>query len=269
MLISKTTNHCRTAIRNTQRLVPEPFNLAPITDLIDTLVSFTHILKSELPKSSPDCFPTSRPHSLGLTSPPPVTTPTTITTTAAINTPSPNRPTLSPPQFPPQPPETPCHKAYFSLLPCRALTLSSLILLLDIYSCPENLRDGPGPSGLDAPMAYKSADELTMQARAVTGLQETALAARDLALEILDCSLLPGAVDRVSSLCLDALYGAMATLHWLWKEGGDAGVREQMEDIQRCMGRLAWRWKVAGEYVELLHYHNVTTVMAWKGIGPS
>jgi hypothetical protein len=137
-----------------------------------------------------------------------------------------------------------------------------LILLLDVYSCPENQLDGPGPLGMDSTTA-RSEDEMVMQSRAVTGLRETASATRDLALEVLDAAMLPSGVERVSPLCLDAFYGGMATLHWLWKEGGDPQVQEEMEDIRRCMGRLSWRWKVAEEYVGMLHYHDVTTVMAW------
>ncbi|KAK4454766.1 hypothetical protein QBC34DRAFT_392562 [Podospora aff. communis PSN243] len=281
MLVSKTTTHTRSTIRNHQQRKPAPFCLETVTSLLETLVSFTHTLRSELPKANTDttCYPTSRPHSLGLTSPPPAPTPSmqavpipfpwTPSTIIANDSPNPsttntNAASTSTSTLADPPQSCPL---YFSLLPSRSLTLSAIILLLDIYSCPENLLDGPGPLGSDSHYA-RSPDEITMQSRAVTGLRETAQATRDLALEVLDAAMLPSGIERVSPLCLDAFYGGMATLHWLWKEGGDEEVQKEMEDIRRCMGRLGWRWKVAGEYVGMLRYHDVTTVMAWKGIGP-
>ncbi|KAK0656550.1 hypothetical protein B0T16DRAFT_452108 [Cercophora newfieldiana] len=299
MLVSKTMTHCRKTVRNHQRNVPDPFSLDDVTSLLDTLVSFSHTLRSELPKARRDatCFPTPRPHSLGLTSPPITSAPTPTNfpfntqfnndddippsrrdpfpfgTSTLKGLPTATATTNSPPSSlspnsnsNPPPPQTPC-LAYFSLLPARALTLSSLILLLDIYSCPENLHDGPGPLGSSS-MTPASPQQNEMQSRAVSGLRETALATRDFALEILDAAMLPSGVECVSPLVLDALYGAMATLHWLWKEGGDGQTQRDMEDIRRCMARLGERWRVAGKYVDMLHYHDVTAVMAWKGIAP-
>jgi hypothetical protein len=271
MLVSKTTLHTRTTIRNHQQHKPASFCLDAVTSLIDTLVSFSHTLRSQLPKANTDttCYPTSRPHSLGLsvpaaTAPFPWTT-TTVTANDSANASTTTSTTSTSTSTPSDPPQS-C-PLYFSILPSRSLTLSSIILLLDIYSCPENLLDGPGPLGSDSHYA-RSPDEITMQSRAVTGLRETAQATRDLALEVLDAAMLPSGIERVSPLCLDAFYGGMATLHWLWKEGGDEEIQKEMEDIRRCMERLGWRWKVAGEYVGMLRYHDVTTVMAWKGIGP-
>ncbi|KAK0632990.1 hypothetical protein B0T14DRAFT_598344 [Immersiella caudata] len=268
MLVSKIVTHTRTTIRNHQQHNAANFCLDSVTSLIEILVSFSHTLRSELPKANSDttCYPTSRPHSLGLTSPPPPSTaPFPWTATTIIANDSPNPSTFTPSTT--SSTSTSSCPLYFSLLPSRSLTLSALVLLLDIYSCPENLLDGPGPLGSDSHYA-RSPDEITMQSRAVTGLRETAQATRDLALEVLDAAMLPSGIERVSPLCLDAFYGAMATLHWLWKEGGDEEVKKEMEDTRRCMVRLGWKWKVAGEYLEMLRYHDVTTVMAWKGIAP-
>jgi len=105
-----------------------------------------------------------------------------------------------------------------------------------------------------------------MQSRAVSNLHETSLAARDLALELLEASMLPQTLERVSPLCLDALYGAMATLHWLYKEGGDEGVKSELGDVGRCISRLGERWKLAEEYLALVHFHDLNSLLAIRGV---
>ncbi|KAK0630123.1 hypothetical protein B0T17DRAFT_589721 [Bombardia bombarda] len=153
---------------------------------------------------------------------------------------------------------------YFARLVPRCLTHSAMILLFDVYSCPENLHDGPGPNGIDSG-GPKTPDELTMQMRAISGLRALALQVRDLSVDLLEAVMLPAEQRRVSPLCLDSVYGAMATLHWLWKEGGDAELLAGLEDVRRSMARLAMRWRLAREYVDMMDYHDVTAVVAWRG----
>jgi len=107
-----------------------------------------------------------------------------------------------------------------------------------------------------------------MQLRAVSGLRETSLLIRDLGLELLEAAMLPQAQERVSCLCLDALYGAVATLHWLYKEAGDDETHAALCDVARCLARVGMRWKLADEYLGMVHHHNVTTAMALKGVTP-
>ncbi|KAK3362698.1 hypothetical protein B0T25DRAFT_586894 [Lasiosphaeria hispida] len=228
MLISQTTTHCRTTVRNNLRNTASPFDITSVQSLIDTLISFGRIAQND--QTSP-CTPP---------------TPASTTTAASTTTPE---------------------DLYFALLAPRCLALSALIQVLDVYSCPENLRDGPGPGGIDAPNP-KTADELAMQVRAISGLRDASMAVRDLSLEMLEAVMLPAGQRRLSPLCLDALYAAMATLHWLWKEGGDAVVGEALEDVRRAIGRLAMRWRLANEYIDMVHHHDVTTIMAWKGVSP-
>lgn len=103
-----------------------------------------------------------------------------------------------------------------------------------------------------------------MQSTAVDGLRSCSLAMRDISLEILEAVMLPTEQRRVSPLCLDALYCAMASLHWLWKESGCEEVRTALEDVKNCLSRLAMRWRLGGEYVGMIHYHDVTMSMALR-----
>ncbi|KAH8899364.1 hypothetical protein GQ53DRAFT_836418 [Thozetella sp. PMI_491] len=149
------------------------------------------------------------------------------------------------------------------LLSCRMLSMSALILMLDIYSCPENLRDGPTPNSFDT--GPKSEGELEMQVRAVTGLRDVSLRVRDLGVDhLLEDLVLPASLRRASPLCLDALYGSMATLRWLWKESGEESIHVALNDIKQCLVRLSMRWMLAQEYLGMEQHHDITTAMAWR-----
>ncbi|KAJ9149696.1 hypothetical protein NKR19_g5535, partial [Coniochaeta hoffmannii] len=145
------------------------------------------------------------------------------------------------------------------------LALSSLILLYDLYCCPEDLlTSGPGTSS-DLP---KTPASLQMQVRAVSGIRSAALSVRDAGVELLlEFAVLPGNLARVSPLVLDALYAAMATLHWLWKEGGEEGVGRALGDVKRVLARVDMRWRLARDYLGLERYHDVTTAMEWRARG--
>ncbi|KAK3336626.1 hypothetical protein B0T19DRAFT_44974 [Cercophora scortea] len=152
---------------------------------------------------------------------------------------------------------------YLASLTPRFLTFSAQILLMDLYCCPENQLDGPGPTGTSHTRP-QTPDERAMQSRAVDSIRSAALQVRDLGLEVLEIVLPPAELRRVSPLLLDALYAALATLHWLWKEGGDPAVEQALEDLKKVLSRLAMRWSVATEYLDMIHHHDVTSVMAWR-----
>ena len=121
-------------------------------------------------------------------------------------------------------------------------------------------------------------------------------------MELLDAVMLPQDLKKVSPLCLDALYSGLATLRWLWKEGGDdggtgvgngygngtglsaegspgdyggtgggggggggVGVVQAAEDVGRCLSRLSSRWRLAEEYLGVAGFHDVDVAMAWTG----
>ncbi|KAK3394387.1 hypothetical protein B0H63DRAFT_460785 [Podospora didyma] len=232
MLISAVTNHCRTSIALYRRGTPKPLNLGEVQGLIETLSSFGTILQTELTTT------TSPSSGLGSAGPTP---------SSGGGGGGGGESNIAP----------------LSLLAPRCLVSSALVMLLDAYACPESLRDGCGPGGLDHPGAT-SPDELVMQSTAVSGLRDVSLAVRDLCLDVLEATMLPPAQRSVSPLCLDALYGAMASLHWLWKEGGDPGIKDALEDVKRCMSHLGMRWRLAGEYTDMVKHHDVTTLMAWR-----
>ncbi|KAK3945368.1 hypothetical protein QBC46DRAFT_372049 [Diplogelasinospora grovesii] len=224
LLISRVTRHCTSSIRNHLSGNKHPFNLSDVTALLNDVTSFIALLDTQLSHSHDHIF--------------------------------------------------------FGLLAPRCLTFSALVMLLDIYSCPENLRDGPaagagsGPGQCgggdydmllaDGHFGGKSADELTMQVTAVNGLKEASLRIRDLSIDLLDAVVLPAEQKRTSPLCLDSLYCAMATLHWLWKEAGDPDIQSALEDVKRCLSRLAMRWRLAREYLGLEQHHDNTTAMTWR-----
>ncbi|OIW23979.1 hypothetical protein CONLIGDRAFT_120365 [Coniochaeta ligniaria NRRL 30616] len=76
--------------------------------------------------------------------------------------------------------------------------------------------------------------------------------------------MLPSNLEKVGPLVLDSLYAAMATLHWLWKEGGEDSVAVALEDVKRTLARLDMRWRLARDYLGLERWHDVTTVMEWR-----
>jgi hypothetical protein len=161
--------------------------------------------------------------------------------------------------------------SYFSLVPAHSLALSATILLLDAYSCPENIRDGPcgsahgaGHGGFDS--VAKTAEELAMQERSIEGLQSTSRMIRDAGLQMLENVMLPAELRKASPLCLDALYTAMATLHWFWKESGDAEIKMALEDVKRCLSSLGMRWRVATEYLGIERYHDTELSGQWRAV---
>jgi virulence-associated protein VapD len=56
----------------------------------------------------------------------------------------------------------------------------------------------------------------------------------------------------------------MATLHWLWKEGGEREIKDALEDVKKVLARLDMRWRLARDYLGMEKYHDVTTAMQWR-----
>lgn len=69
-------------------------------------------------------------------------------------------------------------------------------------------------------------------------------------------------VDMVSPLCLDALYCGMSTFQWLWKENGDPEMKEGLDITKRCLERIAKRWGLAREYLEVVKMQDVEAMQA-------
>ncbi len=132
----------------------------------------------------------------------------------------------------------------------RSLVWSGIVMLLDTYSCPENMRDlDTGGSA----QVFKTAEELAMQAQSIDGLTKVSQRVRHFALEI--CH--DDDVARVSPLVLDSLYGSMSVFHWLWKEGGNTEIERGLDDTQRALAHLTARWRVAGEYLAFERYGSL------------
>ncbi|KAK4201819.1 hypothetical protein QBC40DRAFT_252741 [Triangularia verruculosa] len=177
-------------------------------------------------------------------------------------------------QSPLSPPHPPCSlttttttttpQPTISLLPPLCVTLSTLLLLFDTYSTPENQHLGPSPiPGTEAP-PLQSPDHIAFARQSMLGLRSTSLKIREVSLELLDLLVLPSQEKKLSPLCLDSLYASMATLHWLWKESGDDGIREALEDVRRCISRTSMRWRVSREYLEIIKKQDVSFAMAFR-----
>lgn len=170
--------------------------------------------------------------------------------------------------------------AFFTLCPSRCLVWSTIIMVLDLYSCPESMRPGAGMGTEDG----RRPDELAMQVEAIKGLTTTSERIQAFAVEFLgvsdspatspDVSMAggadgggPGGVDRSSPLCFDAIYCALATFHWYWKESGQPEMRQGLEQTRAVLIRMAPRWRLAGEYLDMERHHDVMGIAAERADG--
>jgi hypothetical protein len=241
--------------------------MAEVTTLIDDLDTFSSIISSELaaagasptPPPNANNSPFDNNHASSREHPYTYPTPfvSQLGTPANTNT---SQSSHSPNSHSPPTHQSP-QSQIPSLLPPHFLTFSSLILVYDLYCCPEDLLTGGPGSGGETP---KTASSLAIQGRAVAGIRSTALAVRDAGVELLEFVMLPANLEKVGPLVLDALYAAMATLHWLWKEGGEEGIGAALEDVKRVLARLDMRWRLARDYLGLERYHDVTTIMEMR-----
>ncbi|KAM7202393.1 hypothetical protein V8F33_002801 [Rhypophila sp. PSN 637] len=233
ILISNILTHCRdriTMFRKGQVDSSDPDQaIGRVQSLLDTINTYTEITSSELQSAS-----------------------------AAHNSNSGSSPDSSSSQ-------NPAKYSYFARLTPRCLATSAAILLYDAYACPENLCDGPSPLGSDS-FPPKQPSQLQMQVTAVNGLRTSSLAMRELSLEMLDNVMLPSEQQKISPLCLDSLYCAVASLHWLFKEGGEKGIGEALGDVRTCMGRLGMRWSLGRVYGDVMGFHDVTVSMALRSL---
>ncbi|KAK7738076.1 hypothetical protein SLS63_002409 [Diaporthe eres] len=170
--------------------------------------------------------------------------------------------------------------AYFALSPSRCLVWSTIIMVMDLYSCPEHMRPGAGIGNEDG----RSAEELAMQVEAIKGLTTTSERIKVFAGELLGMSCSPAAspdvsmagvedgggadvVGRLSPLCFDAIYCALATFLWHWKENGQPEMRQGMEQSRAALVGMAPRWRLAGEYLDIERYHDVMGIVTDRAEG--
>ncbi|KAI3395728.1 hypothetical protein diail_951 [Diaporthe ilicicola] len=168
---------------------------------------------------------------------------------------------------------------YFASCPSRCLVWSTIIMVLDLYSCPEHMRPGSGTGSEDG----RTAEELAMQVEAIKGLTATSEKIQAFAVELLSVSDSPATspdvsmagaegiradgVDRMSPLCFDAIYCALATFHWHWKENGQPEMRHGMEQTRAALVRMAPRWRLAGEYLDIERHHDVMGIVTSRSNG--
>lgn len=181
---------------------------------------------------------------------------------------------------------------YLAYIPARCLSWSTAIMVLDLYSCPEHMRAGAG-SGAPG----RGAAELAMQVESINGLKTAGLRVQAIALDVLgaleeeamngfmpwssisvagrkisltDCNGEAEGVriaDRLSPLCMDALYCGMSTFHWLWRENGDPEMKQGLDTIRNCLDKMSERWKLAREYLEIEKRHDVEALLRLNSDG--
>lgn len=174
--------------------------------------------------------------------------------------------------------------AYFGFLTARCVSSSAVVMVLDLYSCPEHMRPGAGRGEEDngaAAAAARSEAELALQVEAINGLKTAGLYVREEAMVLL--GVMEGlsseeeeggermsvsfggemyedsgppevnekVVARISPLCLDVIYCGMSTFGWLWRESGDPEMKQGLEITRRCLEKIGTRWRLADEYLEI------------------
>lgn len=258
MLIDRVESHIRAIVRRHRARHPEPFSTQEVDGLINDLSSFSSIVGAELAAASADTPPPTtnpprqdrQPNSLPFVFPylePVYSDQRTTTHTDPHHRPSPQ----------PQAQPTSARSSVPSLLQPHFLAFSALILLYDLYSCPE---EPPHTSSLPP----KTAAALQLQSRAVAGIRSASLSVRDAAMDLLEFAMLPSNLAKVGPLVLDSIYAAMATLRWLWREGWEeegSGVARALEDVKRTLARLDMRWRLARDYLGLERYLQGGTCM--------
>ncbi|KUI70674.1 TY1 enhancer activator [Cytospora mali] len=161
--------------------------------------------------------------------------------------------------------------AYFALAPSRCLVWSTSVLVLDLYACPEHMRPGAGTSADET----RTEEELAMQVEAISGLIVASEKVRVFAGELLTLASAasPGTggrgvdgagegMGKFSPLCFDSLYSALATFHWQWQESGQPEMKQGMDEMKAALVRIAPRWRLAGEYLEVDRHHDVASMMS-------
>lgn len=71
-----------------------------------------------------------------------------------------------------------------------------------------------------------------------------------------------GLMGQIPALVMDALYCAMATYHWLWRESGDEAMEVGLRDVKVSLGALAGRWVLATCYLGMEQQHDISMMIA-------
>jgi hypothetical protein len=139
----------------------------------------------------------------------------------------------------------------------QCILLSSMILVLDMYCCPEHIHD----------MAEhpRSADEMEMQVRAAAGLKSVSLRIRELASRVDAYCSQGGDPSSISPLVLDSFYCAASTFDWIMRESGEGAAEENLGVLRGCMGRLSLRWRLGASYLGLMEQQDIAVLLALKG----
>ncbi|KKZ66512.1 hypothetical protein EMCG_07756 [[Emmonsia] crescens] len=119
-----------------------------------------------------------------------------------------------------------------------ALCFSTILELYDPYCC--DLTNG----------GQNTAEETEMQAVTIDGIKTVSQEVVQFG-ECLRRTLTYG-VSAVSPLICDCLYQCSANLTWFADETGDAQLRQSVTQVTGLLRMINERWKVAGDYLEIL-----------------
>ncbi|KAH7343130.1 hypothetical protein BKA66DRAFT_479116 [Pyrenochaeta sp. MPI-SDFR-AT-0127] len=143
---------------------------------------------------------------------------------------------------------------FIALLSARCVARSALFVLLDKYTCPEQLREEPG---YVISAKAKMETELEMQTYAANIVQQVSMDVSMLADEISAVTNLD-IESRLSPFVTHVVYCTIATFHWYSGENGSEEYQINADKLDAFLGKINLRWRLAGEYHALGKHWKVS-----------
>lgn len=136
---------------------------------------------------------------------------------------------------------------FISLLSARCVARSALFVVLDKFTCPEQLGEEPG---YVISAEAKTEAELEMQTYAANIVQQVSTDVSMLVDEIIATTSL-NVESRLSPFITHVVYCTIATFHWYSGENGSEEYQDNANKLDAFLDKVNLRWKLAGEYNEL------------------
>jgi hypothetical protein len=101
----------------------------------------------------------------------------------------------------------------------------------------------------------RTPEELALQAKAIELVQNVSNTVHEVADYLLSftspTTADPAKLNQISPFCLDSLYCAIVTIHWLRRENGDREYKSSLSVLENCLTMLGSRWKLGKAYLAL------------------
>ncbi|KAK3615149.1 hypothetical protein LTR56_026772 [Elasticomyces elasticus] len=129
------------------------------------------------------------------------------------------------------------------LFSAMALCCSALLALYEIHSCVDT-------GFIDSAGRYMGV-RIELQELAIDGFKRISIVVLDLADEV-KIAATTNCLDCISPLVFNAMYQAAGTYAWYARENGSESHLASLNRLRDVMRSLEPRWRVAGEYLDLL-----------------